>query len=643
MCESHPVEPAPEEGHTRRSFLTRVALGASTVLVPGTLRGLLGAPAAAAAPPPPGTNYLNETAYRAAMHLHAAFSEVTGSLSGHISQAIANGVGIVVPTDHDWRIQLRHYGGQYHFSNWSEPTPSGYWSLLRRPGVGSLTTTSGATLVSGGAAPADQTAGAGALRLVACSTKSSIAKVAYEVDSQTSNADAKGTVLGRVLHIWVKADSTSNARTYLGVQLGLANDPGYGPKQITYRLRTDLAAPTQPTVTGGNAVIDVPVLQGQWFELVPELLADIAACWPSALPEDNSLNSMVLLAVGDKVTTVSGLFSYLHLETDPTYDPAAAYSSVLQHYRVANPGLLVPNGMEHSVDTHKCQLGGQQFFYAYPDTGDPSTHTSYGSAVAADLVAQIQAHDGVASYNHPFGIVTTSPPIGARHTAALTAQMTAVLASKCHGADCIEVGYNSRGMDLAGHLELFDCLSANGAFLTATGVSDDHVGKDWLAQNNRFVTLPWMVVAHRGGVQGSAARGPGVGGIARQLHRQPGPQHQPDRLHGSGVLQGAQCRRPGGPRRLRPPQRRHRVALRRPGGLRRRRFPKAVENCRFRRVQLRFRLGQRPGRRFRPALLPLHGAGLRRRGDRVHQPRVADSARLAGGGAGQPLRALAPR
>ena len=493
MCESHPVEPAPEEGHTRRSFLTRVALGASTVLVPGTLRGLLGAPAAAAAPPPPGTNYLNETAYRAAMHLHAAFSEVTGSLSGHISQAIANGVGIVVPTDHDWRIQLRHYGGQYHFSNWSEPTPSGYWSLLRRPGVGSLTTTSGATLVSGGAAPADQTAGAGALRLVACSTKSSIAKVAYEVDSQTSNADAKGTVLGRVLHIWVKADSTSNARTYLGVQLGLANDPGYGPKQITYRLRTDLTAPTQPTVTGGNAVIDVPVLRGQWFELVPELLADIAACWPSALPEDNSLNSMVLLAVGDKVTTVSGLFSYLHLETDPTYDPAAAYSSVLQHYRVANPGLLVPNGMEHSVDTHKCQLGGQQFFYAYPDTGDPSTHTSYGSAVAADLVAQIQAHDGVASYNHPFGIVTTSPPIGAKRTAALTAQMTAVLASKCHGADCMEVGYNSRGMDLAGHLELFDCLSANGAFLTATGVSDDHVGKDWLAQNNRFVTLPWMV------------------------------------------------------------------------------------------------------------------------------------------------------
>ncbi len=493
MCESHPVEPAPEEGHTRRSFLTRVALGASTVLVPGTLRGLLGAPAAAAAPPPPGTNYLNETAYRAAMHLHAAFSEVTGSLSGHISQAITNGVGIVVPTDHDWRIQLRHYGGQYHFSNWSEPTPSGYWSLLRRPGIGSLTATSGATLVSGGAAPGDQTAGAGALRLVAGSTKSSTAKVAYEVDSQTSNADAKGTVLGRALHIWVKADSTSNARTYLGLQLGLANDPGYGPKQITYRLRTDLTAPTQPTVTGGNAVIDVPVLRGQWFELVPELLADIAACWPSALPEDNSLNSMVLLAVGDKVTTVSGLFSYLHLETDPTYDPAAAYSSVLQHYRVANPGLLVPNGMEHSVDTHKCQLGGQQFFYAYPDTGDPSTHTSYGSAVAADLVAQIQAHDGVASYNHPFGIVTTSPPIGAKRTAALTAQMTAVLASKCHGADCMEVGYNSRGMDLAGHLELFDCLSANGAFLTATGVSDDHVGKDWLAQNNRFVTLPWMV------------------------------------------------------------------------------------------------------------------------------------------------------
>jgi len=493
VCDNHPVELPEPDGHTRRTFLKRVALGGSTLLLPGALRGLFGASAGAAVPPAPGTNSLGEVAHRAAMHLHGSFSEVTGSWAGHIAQAIANGVDIVVPTDHDWRVQLRNYGGQYHFSGWSEPTPSGKWVLVRRPGSGTLSATSGASLVAGPAL-ADLSAGAGALRLVAGSTSTSPAKLIYEVDSTSSNADARGTVLGRSLHIWVKPNSASTARTYLGVRVGLAIDPVYGAKQITYRLRTDLVSATAPTVVGGVATVDVPVVQGQWFELVPDLLADIAQCFPDSRvsAKDNNLNAMQMVAVGTMGSPVDGLFSYLHLDNDSAYDPLSAYGSVLEPYRAANLGLLIPHGMEHSVDTHKCQIGGQPFLYAYPGrTSGGPTHTTYGDAVATDLVTAIQVHEGVASYNHPFGTLTTVPT-GTKRASVLLAQMTSALATRCHGADCIEVGYNRRGMDLAGHLELFDCLNANGLFLTATGVSDDHVGKNWMAQENRFVTLPWM-------------------------------------------------------------------------------------------------------------------------------------------------------
>jgi hypothetical protein len=69
--------------------------------------------------------------------------------------------------------------------------------------------------------------------------------------------------------------------------------------------------------------------------------------------------------------------------------------------------------------------------------------------------------------------------------------MESLLANRCFGMDMLEVGYVSRGMDLAGHLELFDCMNANGIFVTATGVSDDHNGH-WMNVKNRFLTIPWM-------------------------------------------------------------------------------------------------------------------------------------------------------
>lgn len=495
MCEhDHGSSLEPEArpgGHSRRAFLTRVALAGSAVLMPQWVKGLGGITSAKAALPRQYVNANGLTAYPTAMHLHGSFSEGQGAWAQHFSEAIRTGVRVVVPTDHDWRVEQRNYGGEFHFSSWSETTPSGFWRLTQRTATTNKTPESGGTLVTSHA-PDDLKSGAGALRIFVKSTTTAVAKVVYDVDSSPSNHDIQGSVLGRSLHVWVLPSLPSTVRTYLAVNVSLARDPTYGQKQITYRLRTDLTTAPPPTVAGPKATIDVPVRLGRWYELAPDVLADITACWPDLLAEDNSINKVYLQGVGTKAAAADGLFSYVRFVPEPAYDPLASLSSVIGYYRAAHRDLLVPHGLEHSVDVHLGQVGGDPFLYPYPNSPGTGTHSNFGGAVARDQVAQIQSHGGVASYNHPFGTGSNSPS-GTLRANILTATMKRVLASGCYGADMIEIGYVARGMDLAGHLELFDCLSANGKFLTATGVSDDHGGLNWAGQKNRFVTIPWMV------------------------------------------------------------------------------------------------------------------------------------------------------
>lgn len=67
-------------------------------------------------------------------------------------------------------------------------------------------------------------------------------------------------------------------------------------------------------------------------------------------------------------------------------------------------------------------------------------------------------------------------------------------------------------MDLAGHQSLFDCASSNGYFVTANGVSDDHVGSDWSRQTNRFLTHLWTGARTEGGIQAALRGGRAVVG-----------------------------------------------------------------------------------------------------------------------------------
>jgi hypothetical protein len=487
----HEAEPPrevifPSRPPTRRAFLTGVGATLATV---GALPAL-GAGRAAAdtlpTPVPPAVLPSGLTAHRAAMHVHGSFSEGSGSWAQHFSEAARTGVDILVPTDHDWRVMQRNYGGVFHFSGPVEQTPSGEYNLTLLDSA-DLAAGSGGTLVST-AAPADTTAGAGSLRLVVESAGALDAQVAYEIDSGPSSSDLNGTVLGRTLHFWVQMATASTAEAFLGVQLALSRDPANGPKTLTYRVSSDVTARVL-TVQGANAYIDLPVVVGEWTELVTDLAGDVAEAWPALDGGDCGLSQVAVVGRSTTTAVVDGLVSFLSFVTDPGYDGRTALASVLAPLRVQYPDLFVPVGLEHSLDQHLGQVGGDRFFYDYPP--GTSAHMPLPDDVTLDQVNAIKAHGGVAIYNHPFG-TTNSSPTGAARDAILAKIIARVLANGLFGADAVEVGYDSRGMDLAGHLELWDCLSANGKIFTGVGCSDDHEGKDWLAQRNRFVTLPLM-------------------------------------------------------------------------------------------------------------------------------------------------------
>ena len=510
MCDTNDHRQAARSTPSRRTVLAGATAAAATALLP------LRATRASAALKP--ANNVGQRAYRAAAHLHGSGSEGPASWHQHFDQAVLNSFDVVVPTDHDWRVQLRNYGGEFHFADWRQPTPSGHYELRRRSATPSLTTDSGGTLVSP-ASPKDATAGARSLRLVAASSSNASARLVYEWWTKTSNQDINGTVLGRQLKVDVRVDSLTSRKSNLSLAVTLSRDPVHGTKTLTYRLRTDLSTAPPPVVVGSAATIDVPLTRGAWTTVAPDLVVDIRRCWPSITAEDNAIGSIQLKATGSKTERLEALVSFLRLVADPAYDPLTDYDAMLARASARHPSLLVPTGLEHSVHRHIGQIGGRRFFYPYPGN-DPSTHAHFTDAVAVDQATQIRSHGGFATYNHPAG-TSDSAPTGAARQTAINSIVAKTLRNRIYGCDGFEVGYVRRGLDLSGHLEVFDGLCANGVFTTAMAVTDDHSGVDWAAQTNRGMTLPWMsslseaalLTALRGGRASLALLGDFDGGI----------------------------------------------------------------------------------------------------------------------------------
>src|SRR4051812_9077839 len=155
MCEDHEHEDALEPAHglaRRRVLQGMVALGGLLGVAGAVGIGRTLGSAAPLAPRPPSADNLN--AYVLAMHLHASASEGTGSVHAQLRQAAQNGFDVAWFSEHDWRRRRLLFRPAYHFLS-TDTALGGRWSLGKLSNSGSLTSTSGGTLVTSPASPND--------------------------------------------------------------------------------------------------------------------------------------------------------------------------------------------------------------------------------------------------------------------------------------------------------------------------------------------------------------------------------------------------------------------------------------------------------------------------------------------------------
>src|SRR5215203_2860377 len=109
----------------------------------------------------------SEVPIRMAMHIHASFSEGSGSMQAHLAEAERTGVDVIWWTEHDHRMVARNYLTDVHFDGMTEWV-DGVKLTWRASSSGSLSSQPTPSIVTKPVSPTDP--GGRALRMAALSS-----------------------------------------------------------------------------------------------------------------------------------------------------------------------------------------------------------------------------------------------------------------------------------------------------------------------------------------------------------------------------------------------------------------------------------------------------------------------------------------
>jgi hypothetical protein len=422
-----------------------------------------------------------------AMHIHASWSEGTGSMQGHLQQATATGIDVMWWTEHDFRMAEHGYPGIIHMNGPAETVSNVActWTTKRE---GSLAT---GTVVwdKQMASPADS-ATPGSARLTAQSTGEDWSAVRI-------SGDAANTVLQRSLYDQtINVDvfpSTVSPNAYLAVKITTSWRPATADRPAGKYTLTYIVDGTQGkarTCDGINAVVHIPARKGEWTTLDIHPADDIAHFWPDLESRDAAMVDVTLGAVSRQEYVADGWFDLFRISRPSrgADDVLAVQRAIMQGYSLKYPAVRQYQGLEVSLvkPTHVNWFGPEIHM---PTFGKATPTADPDPAAGLAVVAMIQSLGGLASYNHPFGTGNPSLLPPAQQDALRASVAKTVLGDRAMGCDILEVGYPSRGgVDLDRHSQLWDTCSRNAIFLTGTGVTDDHSGQDWFGQASNFVT-----------------------------------------------------------------------------------------------------------------------------------------------------------
>jgi hypothetical protein len=464
---------------SRRTFLKGAGAALTVAGLDPVLSGLGEADAAVSAP------------VSMAMHIHASFSEGTGSMEAQLTEAKTNGIDVLWWTEHDWRMVAYGYRQAVHFDALTE-NENGAPLTWKQQTVGTLKQAAG-TIVNSPASPLD-THPPASLQVTAKSTSSSFAFNRYLADDSLARNNLAACLGGQTISIEVYPTKIGSD-SFLEILVGTSFRPPKGTRPAgQYLLSYRIGGPGTPgsrVASGLTGIITLPANLKKWNSYVLHPADDLKAIWPDVDGRDSSLTSFCVGAASRSTAVATGYFDYLRFTRTAPSDPMGLQAQLIAAYTPAFPAAQLA-AMEISLyPQHINQYGGTRFLPDY--SGLPLSPTA-SDVATQQLVGAIHSHGGLASMSHPFG--TEGAPAGALPDADQEAQRRA-LASKligdnALGVDLFEAGYRLRGgVTIERHISVWDACSRNGIFLTGTGVSDNHNAQSWLTQANNFVTSAW--------------------------------------------------------------------------------------------------------------------------------------------------------
>jgi hypothetical protein len=432
-----------------------------------------GGTAAARDPERPRAGSGPERAYSVQLHLHGPLSEFNGSMEWHVRKAHEIGVDVLWWTDHDWRVALDTYTRRFDFENC-------VWDATLRRFVEPDTAGETRYFELKYAVPAHE--------------KSVVDSLAYEGSRslRLSVTGFPGSPLFQHLQLLQGASRRQNRYPLaVGARLSFALfaeelDPSNTKLVVQAKLSEHAAAwPVLRYVVGtsdgedADAIV-LPWTAGRWNTCDLDLAGDARRLWSlsgadTVFAQDNSLYEIMFDLAAREGARIVVFVDDLRY----SIDEAKAGLSLLDwegaaagYYQSQVPDVL------HHVGTEISRFRGPPHLNAYlpaPWLPDYAGHTP--DDPFAWVVEQAHARGGVVSYNHPWGTgVYVVPPYTPEQRAArILAAKQEQLADRLYGCDLLEAGYRMRaGIDLAGHLDLWDCLTGNAIFVTGVGVTDSH-------------------------------------------------------------------------------------------------------------------------------------------------------------------------
>lgn len=411
-----------------------------------------------------------------AMHVHGSFSEGSASMDAHLHQAQRLGVDVVWWTDHDFRVSALGYRTAIGFDGETEYESGCSWTWVP---YSSGALTAGHDFISDPHSPNED---GGALRLrTSASLDGSWAT--YLLEGKAWNYTYCTSYVDTVLELDVLPELTGPDAQVV-VEIGSSYRPATAGRAAgLYRLQYRIGDVAGRWLEDEGRLGVVAVVAGApagWQRVRMDLRADHAALWPDTVAGDASIKQFRVGVRARNGATAQGVVDRLRFRRSrqSIADGMALLRGLVRDYRGRYPGITQYAASEVSLVNHLNAFGGDGTLPTYDTTVPVKDETV---SAQRNMVRFLKGHGAVVSINHP------TPGTDLARTLVTTRGL---------GAQVIEIGTSRQVETLA---QAYDTAARNAVFMTASGVSDDHGGSDWLDPSDpRWITGAWTASSSSG-------------------------------------------------------------------------------------------------------------------------------------------------